>query len=174
MLKKTITYSDLDGKSLTEDFYFNLSKAELAEFGLSRNGGFDTYLTKIVESENGDEIIAVFKKIISKSYGQRSEDGKSFIKSEKLSEWFMGTEAYSNLFYELITDPKASAEFINGVIPSDLAKMAEASSSTSVETLPSWVLEKRSPTRKEMMAMSQEQLLKYAMDNEAKKNNNED
>ena len=31
MLKKTITFEDLDGNLVTDDFYFHLSKAEIAE-----------------------------------------------------------------------------------------------------------------------------------------------
>lgn len=122
MLKKTITYNDLDGNQVTEDFYFHLSKAELTEMELSHGGGMREYLTEIVKSENGGKIIAAFKDILAKAYGQRSADGKSFIKSPEISTYFMGTEAFSQLFMELVTDAKASSEFVAGIMPTDISK----------------------------------------------------
>jgi hypothetical protein len=122
MLKKTITYKDLDGNSRTEDFYFNLTKAECVEMQLSKGGeeGLSGYLNEIVKSNDGALIIENFKEIIKKAYGKRSEDGRHFIKNAQLTEEFMGTEAYSDLFMELVTDAEASAKFIEGIVPADL------------------------------------------------------
>ena len=47
MLKKTITYTDFDDNERTEDFYFHLSKAEIAEMELSENGGLVKLIGKI-------------------------------------------------------------------------------------------------------------------------------
>ena len=126
MLKKNIKYIDYDGIERDEDFYFNLSKAELMEMQTSMEGGFKAYLEKIVKALNVKEIMKVMTEIILKAYGVKSEDGKRFIKIDKLgrplSIDFSQTEAYSNLFMELATDDKAAAEFINGIIPADIAK----------------------------------------------------
>ena len=46
MLKKTITYIDYDDNERTEDFYFNLSKAELLEMEWSVEGNFTTVIKK--------------------------------------------------------------------------------------------------------------------------------
>lgn len=124
MLRKTITYTDYNGEERTEDFYFNLSKAELVELELSTPGGFAEYLTQIAESNDGKAIIENFKKIIKMAYGVRSEDGKRFIKSDELFEEFAQTEAYSELFVELATDAASSADFINGIAPKGLAQEA--------------------------------------------------
>lgn len=120
MLKKTIKYEDLDGNPIVEDFYFNLNKAEIAELELSHLGGLKEYVTNIVKSKDGAAIIAAFKMLIARSYGQRSEDNKHFIKSEKLSLSFINSEAYSELFMELVTNSEAAADFIRGVIPASL------------------------------------------------------
>lgn len=121
MLKKTIEYNDLDGNKVTEDFYFHFSKAELAEMELSMGGGMRAYLQDIIGSENGGQIIATFKDILSKAYGRRSDDGKSFLKSPEISAHFLGTEAFSKLFMELVTDAQKSAEFITGVMPAEIS-----------------------------------------------------
>lgn len=122
MLKKTTTYTDYNGVERTEDVYFNLSKAELTEMELEIEGGFNAYLRRIVSGQNMPEIVKTLKAIILKAYGEKSPDGKRFIKSKELSESFAQTEAYSQLFMELISDAEAGAKFINGILPADIAK----------------------------------------------------
>jgi hypothetical protein len=122
MIKKTIEYTDYNGHNRTEDFYFNLSKAEILEMELSTEGGLEEMGRKLIENDDLMNSIKIFKNLILKSYGIKSEDGKRFIKSEELAREFSQTEAYSNLFTELATDTDAAAAFFNGVIPSDLEK----------------------------------------------------
>lgn len=117
MLKKTITYEDYDGNKRTEDFYFNLSKAEVLEMEMGVSGGMTQMLNKIVAAQDGERIIKTFKEIILKAYGEKSPDGKRFIKSEELSTAFSQTEAFSQLFMELATDADAAAKFVNGIVP---------------------------------------------------------
>lgn len=117
MLKKTITYTDFNGTERTEDFFFNLTKAECAEMELSTTGGLERKLKRIINESNNEEIVRMFKEIILDSYGVKSDDGKRFIKNKELKEAFSQTEAYSVLFMELATDDNAAAAFINGVIP---------------------------------------------------------
>lgn len=117
MLKKTITYEDYDGNKRTEDFYFNLSKAEILEMEMGVSGGMTQMLNRIVAEQDSEKIIKTFKEIILKAYGEKSPDGKRFIKSEELSTAFSQTEAFSQLFMELATDADAAAKFVNGIIP---------------------------------------------------------
>ena len=120
MLKKTIKYKDFNGNEREEDFYFNLMQSEIAELELSTVGGFTESIQKIIQTQDGTEIIKQFKKIILKSYGEKSADGKRFIKSDELSEAFSQTNAYSELFMELATDDEAASVFINGIVPDEL------------------------------------------------------
>ena len=124
MLKKSITYTDYNGNKLTEDFYFNLSQAELMELELGVSGGYTESIKKIVAAQDAPSIIKVFKDLILKSYGEKSPDGKRFIKNDELREAFAQTDAYSVLFMELATDSEAAAEFIKKVVPSELANKA--------------------------------------------------
>ena len=122
MLKKTITYTDYNGTERTEDFYFNLSKAEIMEMEMSTVGGFAEMIQNIVNAQDAPAIIKIFKDLVLKAYGQKSPDGRQFIKKPELSEAFSQTEAYSQLFMELATDADAAAKFINGIIPADIDK----------------------------------------------------
>jgi len=117
MLKKTMTYTDYNGVERTEDFHFNLTKAELTEMETSIAGGFQQMLQTIIDSKDVPKIMEVFKKIILKAYGEKSADGKRFIKSEEISNAFAQTEAYSDLFMELATDADAASNFINAILP---------------------------------------------------------
>ena len=121
MLKKTITYTDYNGVERTEDFYFNLSTIEIMEMELSATGGYEAMIKRIVDAKDYQTIMKVFKEIILKSYGEKSDDGKRFIKSEELSNAFAQTEAYTKLFTELATDSKLAAEFVNGVLPNNMS-----------------------------------------------------
>ena len=117
MLKKTINYTDYNGMERKEDFYFNLNKAEVAEMELSTEGGLAEMIQKIVSSKDTPSIVKIFKDLILKAYGEKTPDGKRFVKSKELSDAFAQTEAYSELFMELGTDAEAAAAFVNGIMP---------------------------------------------------------
>lgn len=117
MLKKTIAYKDYDNNERVEDFYFNLSKAEILEMEYGTTGGMTKIIEQMVATQDTARIMKMFKEIIMRSYGEKSLDGKRFIKSPELSEAFIQTEAYSNLFMELIHDPEKFAQFIKAIIP---------------------------------------------------------
>lgn len=121
MLKKTITYEDFNGVERKEDFYFNLSKAEIMEMQFGTVGGLDVMLQKIVDAKDVKSIMNTFKMLILKAYGVKSDDGRRFIKSEEIAKEFEQTEAYSILYMELASDDNAAAEFVNGIIPKDVA-----------------------------------------------------
>lgn len=122
MLKKTITYTDYNGNERKEDFYFNLSKAEVIEMDMSTTGGLVEMINKIVAAQDQPALVKIFKDLILKAYGEKSPDGKHFVKSDEISIAFSQTEAYSNLFMELATDADAASEFVNGIIPAVPAK----------------------------------------------------
>lgn len=121
MLKKTITYEDFNGVERKEDFYFNLSKAEIMEMQFGTVGGLDAMLKKIIDAKDVKSIMDTFKMLILKAYGIKSDDGRRFIKSEEIAKEFEQTEAYSILYMELASDDNAAAEFVNGIIPKDVA-----------------------------------------------------
>jgi len=120
MLKRTITYDDYDGNERTEDFYFHLSRAEVMEMEMGVTGGMTQMLAKIIAERDSAKIIETFKSMIIKAYGEKSPDGKRFVKSKELSDAFIQTEAYSNLFMELATDAAAAAAFVNGIVPNNI------------------------------------------------------
>ena len=119
MLKKTINYTDYNGMERKEDFYFNLNKAEVAEMELSTEGGLAEMIQKIVSSKDTPSIVKIFKDLILTAYGEKTPDGKRFVKSKELSDAFAQTEAYSELFMELATDAETASAFVNGIMPTD-------------------------------------------------------
>lgn len=120
MIKKTFTYTDYNGVERTEDAFFHLNKAEIMEMELTTEGGMAEQIDKIVKAKNTTEIIKVFKDLILKAYGKKSEDGRRFIKNQQLRDEFEQTEMYPQLFMELATDDEAAANFIIGIMPSDI------------------------------------------------------
>ena len=125
MLQKKITYTDFDGNKRTEDFYFHLTKADLTDMQMSEVGGLEKRLRGIIQAQDGVRVMEFFKGILHKSYGVKSPDGRRFIKNEEVWNDFCQTEAYSQLFMELVTDADKMADFIKGIIPSDLAEQVD-------------------------------------------------
>ena len=140
MIKKTITYTDYNDIERTENFYFNLSKAEVMEMEMSTEGGMAESIQKIVDAKDAPSIIRVYKDLVLKAYGVKSDDGRRFMKTKpdgsKYSDEFKETEAYSQIFMELATDADKAAEFINGIIPADLAQKVSEQKKTSKKALP--------------------------------------
>ena len=125
MLKKTIKYTDYNNNERTEDHYFNLTKAEIMEMEMSTHGGMAEMIQRIVAAQDTPAIIKIFKELILKAYGQKSPDGKRFIKSEELSLEFSQTEAFTELFMELATNADAAAKFVNGIMPAEAMDKAK-------------------------------------------------
>ena len=127
MLVKPITYTDYNGVERTETFYFNLSQAELIDMQLGgKDGLYSNKLQKMIDNHDAAAIVATIKEFVLKSYGEKTDDGKRFIKSPEISEAFMQTEAYSQLITELLSDDAKSSEFILGIMPQGLREAAVA------------------------------------------------
>ena len=129
MIKKTIKYTDYNGEERTEDFFFHLNKAEAVEIEAKYPGGLIATAERISKAEDYASLVEIFKDLILKSYGEKSIDGKMFVKVDpktgiRLADNFAQTEAYSELFTELATDAEAASKFFNGVVPNDNNKKA--------------------------------------------------
>lgn len=122
MLKRSVTYEDFDGNTVTEDHHFHLSKAELLQLEAGKKGGLREHIQSIMAAGDTETLFAEFKRIVLLAYGVRSEDGKRFIKTDQMREEFAQTEAYSQLYFELATDDTAAAEFILGVVPREFGR----------------------------------------------------
>jgi hypothetical protein len=178
MLRKVIEFEDFDGEKVTEVFYFNISRAEVAELELAKEGGWSQWLTKIGESNDASAVLQEFKKIIEASIGRRSLDNRRFIKDQEAKDAFFQSNAYDALLWEMLTDPQASVNFVKGVLPQELVEAsekgeellpqnrAERRAFKAVEdepvkpqdTTPAWIKEDRDPTQEELSAMTKDQL----------------
>lgn len=174
MLKRLIKYTNFNDEEVTEEFYFNFTTAELAEMELSTFGGMAQMLKNIIATNDGGEIIRIFKKILMDSVGRRSEDGRKFIKNPEIRNDFLDSGAFSALFMELITDIDSGAKFVNGLMPGDLVKKAKGFTTADLQGTmvtqamheedaaddrPKWLKENRRPNSTELRTMSKEELL---------------
>lgn len=169
MLKKTITYKTFDDTEVTEDFYFNLTEAEVLKMEVRAPGNsFAEMLQNIVKSNNGQLIMDTFENFILAAYGEKSEDGKYFLKSPEKTEMFKSTNAYSQFFMEICLNSGAAADFVNGIMPKDMDKikiegvpvnkLELPEGQQAEDTRPAWVREDREPTKEELKSMTPDQL----------------
>lgn len=162
MLKKTITFPDLDGNEVTDDFYFNLTEAEAIELEVNYPGGLSSYVESLVEGVDPElpigkaprakEIVALVKDLIHRTVGQRSDDGRYFDKSEEIRQRFMNSNAYSVMFMELLSNAEMAAQFFNDVMPAKIRDKVE--SPTVEDTRPLYVRENRRATQEEFKKMT--------------------
>lgn len=137
MLKKTMTYEDYNGETVTEDFYFSISKAELIELEIkSGEGGYSGLLKKIIASQDNVAMLATFKDIIAMSVGRRSDDGKRFVKSDEIMMDFQQSPAYDQLLLSFYTDENAAVEFVTGIVPNDMAEAVKKGALKGLEETP--------------------------------------
>ena len=166
MIKKTVTYTDFNGETVSEDFYFHMSKAELVELEMRHEGGLKATLERIIKTRDGATLIDEFKQIILGAYGEKSMDGRRFVKNQKLREEFEASEAYSTLFMELIQDTAALIEFINGIVPQDMSEAVARAAGINPKVTPLMVVEteeKPAPrvvTKEEVVRMNSEEIAK--------------
>lgn len=158
MLKKTVTYRDFNDEETTEVFFFHLSQAELVELEMSKEGGFVKAMKRVQEAGDQATLVKEMKNIILMSYGQKSPDGKKFIKNERLREEFESSEAFSTLFMELATDAGSALEFFQGIIPSKLAAEARAIAESPNGAVEIKTEEPRVLTRAEVVQMDMPEL----------------
>ena len=126
MIKQDITYTNFEGEQETETLYFHLNKVELMEMQVSEKRGLAQYITDIQKAENNKEIFRLFKEIVLRAYGERSEDGKKFIKNERLREEFEGCLAYEELMVKIVTETDFAVKFVNGIMPAGMADQIAA------------------------------------------------
>ena len=120
MIKKRIKYEDFDGVEREEDFYFNLTKTELVKWNYSASGGLEEAVKKIIDTKDAKELLKIYDKIITMSYGVKSPDGKKFVKSEEITNDFKDTNAYDVMFIEYLSHPESFNAFIDGIMPKDI------------------------------------------------------
>lgn len=157
MLKKTIKYTDFEGRELEEEFYFNMTTAELTELELSTPGGFRSYLQSVIDAQDTAAIMKTFRSLIRMTVGVKSEDGKRFIKSNEIADGFEQSGAYSEFYMEIVGNANAAVEFIKGVMPKDLQdKVAALEKSGELPQTTTGVKRADEYTRDEIMDMDQE------------------
>lgn len=131
MYKKTISYKDYNGKERTEDYYFNIDEGEIVEMEMSVNGGYSNMIERVVKEESNPELFKIFKDFVCKAYGEKSADGKYFLKEDEegrpLVRKFLQTKAYSALMMEFMTKTQSFTDFVNRIIPAEMAEKYAAS-----------------------------------------------
>lgn len=141
MYVKEIEYTDFNGVTRKEKFYFNLTKAEILDMELGKTGGLTEYIQKILEAQDTPAIMSLFKSLLLKSYGVKSEDGRRFVKNDQVRAEFEQTQAFSDLYMLLALDDNEASKFVNAIVPADMKVSDEQKTQFAKELLPSGSVE---------------------------------
>ena len=137
MYVKEIEYTDFNGVARKEKFYFNLTKAEILDMELGKTGGLTEYIQKIIAAQDTPAIMALFKNLLLKSYGVKSDDGRRFVKNDQVRADFEQTQAFSDLYMLLALDDEEASRFINAIVPEDMKVSDEQKAQFAKELIPS-------------------------------------
>lgn len=163
MIKKTVFYTDFNGEKTTEDLYFHLSKAELLNMEITKDGSFSKYLIDISQSNNAKDVLEIMKELILSAYGERSEDGKRFHKSKANSDAFATSEAFSELLFGLLADADEASAFFLGLLPDDVRERAKGVSPDDLPKIQAAIRNDavgKAPSKEEWENLSNEELIK--------------
>lgn len=120
MLKKTVTYDDLDGNPVTEDFYFHLNKLEIAELDIKTPGGLMAFGERLQKTNDAMEAYEVFKDLLLTAYGVRSGD-RHFMKKDShgvpYRDYLEGSDALGEIIIEMLQNAELGAKFFEDVLP---------------------------------------------------------
>ena len=141
MYVREMEYTDFNGVTRKEKFYFNLTKAEILELELGKAGGLTEYIRKIIEAQDTPTIMSLFKTLLLKSYGVKSDDGRRFIKNDQVREDFEQTQAFSDLYMLLALDDEEASKFVNAIVPADMKVSDEQKQKYVKELIPSQTAE---------------------------------
>ena len=141
MYVKEIEYTDFNGVTRKEKFYFNLTKAEILDMELGKTGGLTEYIQKILEAQDTPAIMSLFKSLLLKSYGVKSDDGRRFVKNDQIRAEFEQTQAFSDLYMLLALDDGEASKFVNAIVPADMKVSDEQKIQYAKELLPSGSVE---------------------------------
>lgn len=159
MLKKTITYEDLDGNKVTEEFHFKLNTPEITEFATAYGNdteGIEAYFKWVVDTKDSGALIALLKDLVSRSIGKRAEDGKRFMKNEEIRLGFMESDAWPTFFMQLAENPAEMVEFFSGVVPSNMSESMRARMNEETVELPAEDV-KKTYTRDELLKLTDDE-----------------
>lgn len=131
MLRKEVEYKDFDGNDRKDVLWFHLNEVEITEMDLETSGGLVKYMESIIDKNDVNQLITIFKDLLIRSYGERSMDGKHFYKDDKIRNEFVSSAAYPVLYMEMVSDADKAVEFINGIVPSNIREQM-----TKIENTP--------------------------------------
>ena len=91
----------------------------------------DQRLNRLVKTKDMKEAIKVFEGLLLMAYGVKTDDGR-FVKSDEARQRFVSSAAYSEIYWDLATNPEEAQRFVDNVIP----KQEEMGSSIPAPALP--------------------------------------
>lgn len=117
MRAETIKFENpFTGEQVEKTFYFHLTKADLLRIlGRSNDEDWEAYVKSMLQTGSNDDVMDFIESIIRDAVGERTPDGR-FEKSKAISNSFIGSDAYGELFVRLITEDGFADKFFNGLI----------------------------------------------------------
>ncbi len=139
MQKLTVQFENFDGETVSEDLYFHLNIKELQDMEK-----WDVPLTqriaKLTKTEDGKEAFDLMRDIVEAAYGERSEDGKRFVKNPEVLKNFTEGLAYDEVILKFIDGTTDLSKFIEGLLPKKVFELAKKNTKDSGEEVKEYLV----------------------------------
>lgn len=122
MFKHSVEYVDFNGSDRKEDLYFHLSLPEVTRLEAEIGMGLEDYIKGLTTNQELNTLLAFLERMLLSSYGQKTSDGKSFIKSQVIREAFEYSQAYAEIFEQVLSNPDLARKFGENVADNGKSK----------------------------------------------------
>jgi hypothetical protein len=122
MFKHNIDYVDFNGTERNEDFYFHLSSVEVTRLEAEIGRDLNTHIKELTANQDMKTLLDFLERILLGAYGRKTSDGKSFIKNKDLRTEFEYSNAYAEIFEQMLTNPDLAKKFGEAVADNGKSK----------------------------------------------------
>ena len=127
MYKTELTYKTFTDKEITETLRFNLNEDELRDLIDDDPIFSPAFLSYVSREQDTMKMLKVIQKLIVMSYGEMSEDGKYFHKSNEKALDFLQSAAYMAFRDKLLSgDGEEFVNFMFNVFPEKFVESLKA------------------------------------------------
>lgn len=121
MLKHQVSYKDFDNKTVKETLWFNLTTRDSAKLTI-KYGDLAAYVKKIEKEKDAASMMVLIEDLVLTAYGERSEDGRHFVRNDEIRERFSYSLAFEALLDDLYSDEKKMSKFFDALLKPLIAK----------------------------------------------------
>ena len=111
MFTHTVEYVDFNGNSREEKLHFHLSLPEVTRIEAEIGKSLEDHIKELTTNNRLKDLLDFLEKMLLTAYGEKTEDGKSFRKNAEIRDMFEHSQAYAEIFEQVLTNHGLARKF---------------------------------------------------------------